>query len=157
MLAKLVKLKNVANGYVNTRQLTQALLDLDFHTLPQPMDTTKIWDEKMESMLGIKIPSGVYPQASFGHIMDAYDVGYYSYMWSKVYAEDMFSLFEKNGILNPRTGMMYRKQILEPAASMPASVELKNFLGREPNTDAFIRSLGIEVHAPEVASPKAVN
>ena len=69
----------------------------------------------------------------------------------------MFSLFEKNGILNPRTGMMYRKQILEPAASMPASVELKNFLGREPNTDAFIRSLGIEVHAPEVASPKAVN
>lgn len=147
LLKKMIELKNVANGYVNTRQLTQAILDLDFHTLPQPMDTTKYWRDKVDSMLGIKMLTSVYPQASFGHIMDGYDVGYYGYMWSKVYAEDMFSVFQKNGILNPRIGMMYRKQILEPASGQSPFVSLKNFLGREPNSDAFIKSLGIETAA----------
>ena len=36
-------------------------------------------------------------------------------MWSKVFSQDMFAeRFAKEGILNPKTGMDYRKMILEP-------------------------------------------
>lgn len=142
MLGKMLKLKNVASGYMASRQLFQATMDLDFHTTNQ-MDTTKAWGEKMQVITGVKMPTGVHPASNWGHMADLYDVGYYGYMWSRVFAEDMFSIFEKNGIMNSRTGMSYRKQVLEPASSLPASDAVKNFLGREPNQDAFIKSLGL--------------
>ena len=143
LLDKMIAVKNVANGFSNMRQLFLASIDLDFHTDP-PSNSTTVWNNKMWSMLKIEPLEGVYPQASFGHIMDGYDVGYYGYMWSKVYAEDMFSVFDKEGILNPRTGMSYRKKILEPSGSQSVFISIKNFLGRDSNRDAFLKSLGIE-------------
>lgn len=151
MLDKLLAIKNVANGYVNMRQLFMATMDLDYHTNP-PVSSTISWNEKMKQMLKIEPLDTVYPQASFGHIMSGYDVGYYGYMWSLVYAEDMFSVFDKEGVLNPRTGMSYRKKILEPSGSQSVSISIKNFLGREPNQDAFLKSLGI-TSAQTLADP----
>lgn len=142
MLDKLLAIKNVANGYINMRQLFMATMDLDYHTNP-PVSSTVSWNEKMKQMLKIEPLDTVYPQASFGHIMSGYDVGYYGYMWSLVYAEDMFSVFEKEGVLNPRTGMSYRKKILEPSGSQLVANSIKNFLGRDPNQEAFLKSLGI--------------
>lgn len=145
MLDKMIKLKNVANGYVNTRQLFLATIDLDYHTAKQPVDANKMWNDKTREMNKIVPLESVYPIASFGHLMNGYDVGYYGYMWSKVYAEDMFSLFDKNGIMDARTGMRYRKMVYEPSGSQSTFTSVKNFLGREPNQDAFLKSIGIEV------------
>ena len=91
----------------------------------------------------IPIPEGTQPQASFGHLMGGYDAGYYGYLWSKVYAQDMFTRFEKEGLLNPETGLDYRKWILEPGGSINPLELVKGFLGREPNEEAFLKSLGL--------------
>lgn len=150
LLDRMISIKNVANGYINMRQLFFATVDLDFHTSP-PVDSTAAWGEKMKTMLHIEPLKGVYPQASFGHIMGGYDAGYYGYMWSKVFAEDMYSEFEKAGILNPRTGMMYRKFVLEPSGSQPVANSIKNFIKRDPNPNAFLKSLGIEAEKTKPA------
>ena len=78
--------------------------------------------------------------------MSGYSAGYYGYLWSKVYAEDMFSVFESEGILNPEVGMRYRKEILEPSGSRSAFESLEAFLGRKPNAEAFIKGLGLEAN-----------
>jgi len=55
----------------------------------------------------------------------------------------MFSVFEANGILNPETGLKYRKIILEKGGTVHPYELVKEFLGREPNSEAFLRSMGI--------------
>ncbi|MBI2130612.1 oligopeptidase A, partial [Candidatus Woesearchaeota archaeon] len=70
---------------------------------------------------------------------------YYSYMWSKVYAQDMWSVFEEKGALNPEVGMQYRQKVLEPEGSIEPLTLVKNFLGREPNNKALLKDLGLEV------------
>ena len=73
-----------------------------------------------------------------------YDSGYYGYMWSKVYAEDMYSLFKEGGALNPQLGRRYRTEILEKGSSRDEMESLKAFLLREPNEDAFLESIGLK-------------
>ena len=55
----------------------------------------------------------------------------------------MFSVFEANGILNPDTGLKYRRIILEKGGTVDPYELVKEFLGREPNSKAFLRSMGI--------------
>ncbi len=56
----------------------------------------------------------------------------------------MFSVFEAEGTTNPAVGRRYREQILAPGGSSNAAELLRNFLGREPSNEAFLRYLGLE-------------
>jgi thimet oligopeptidase len=60
-----------------------------------------------------------------------------------VYAQDMFTVFQKGGLENPAIGARYRQDILQPGGSLEPDQLLRNFLGREVNYDAFYKDLGI--------------
>ena len=82
--------------------------------------------------------------ASFGHMMsDGYVAGYYGYLWSNVYGDDMFSVFKGAGVLNPEIGMRYRSTILARGGTLDGQELLRGFLGREPSTEAFLRKIGL--------------
>lgn len=55
------------------------------------------------------------------------------------------SRFLAEGLLNTETGLSYRREVISRGGSVDASVMLRNFLGREPNDTAFLRSKGLEV------------
>ncbi len=76
--------------------------------------------------------------------MSGYDAGYYGYLWSKVFAADMFTRFEKEGLLNPEVGGAYRRWILERGGIQDPAQLIEGFLQRPANSEAFMRSLGIE-------------
>ena len=81
--------------------------------------------------------------AGFGHLLGGYDAGYYGYLWSKVYGDDMFSRFEAEGVTDPGVGADYRREILEPRRLAPTPPSCcERFLGREPNNEAFLAELG---------------
>jgi Zn-dependent oligopeptidase len=56
----------------------------------------------------------------------------------------MVSRFKAEGVLNPALGRRYRTEILERGSSRDEMDSLKAFLGREPNEDAFLESIGLK-------------
>ena len=75
--------------------------------------------------------------------MSGYDAGYYGYLWSKVYAQDLYTRFAREGALNSRTGRAYRETILAPGATEEPDSVLQKFLGRPLSYDAFVAEMGI--------------
>jgi len=59
-----------------------------------------------------------------------------------VFSCDLFSEFEKAGVMNQELGMKYRNVTLGPGGSRDSDISIKEFLGREPNDEAFIRMNG---------------
>ncbi len=140
MSDRLIAGKNASQGLFYLRQLAFAQIDLIYHQSGK-VDSTEVYSKIMRETMEIAIQKGTQPQASFGHLMGGYDSGYYSYLWSEVFAQDMFTRFKREGLFNPHTGADYRKWILEPGGEQPPEALLKGFLGREPNEEAFITEL----------------
>jgi thimet oligopeptidase len=55
------------------------------------------------------------------------------------------SRFKAEGLLNVATGLSYRREVISRGGSVDAKEMIRNFLGREPNDKAFLRSKGLSV------------
>ena len=83
---------------------------------------------------------GTHVYASFGHL-NGYSSVYYTYQWSLALAKDMFTRFEKEGLMNTATARAYADKVLAPGGAKPAAELVQDFLGREYNLDAYKRWL----------------
>jgi len=146
LIAKLTAAKYVDYAYFTTRQILLATVDMDYHTMGPNIDTTAVWAKVARDDTPLPMAVGTHPQASFGHLMGGYDAGYYGYLWSKVYAQDLFTAFQKGGLENPVVGMRYRTNILAPARTKEPDAEVAAFLGRPMSPTAFYREFGINVN-----------
>lgn len=142
MINRLQNLRLFNSGVQYTRQLVFGFFDMNIHTNPN-LNVTEEYAKVHLELTGLPALEGTHFPASFGHMMGGYSAGYYGYLWSKVFAEDMFSVFLKNGILDPKTGMRYRTEILESGNMRDPLDLIKAFLGRSPSNRAFFRSLGV--------------
>ncbi len=140
----------LSSRYVNSgsdtmQQIFYGLLDLTFHESYDPesnVSTTEIVKELQNTYSAYKYVEGTHFEAGFGHL-NGYAAGYYSYLWSKVYSEDIFSVFKQHGVLNSDTGNKYLELILSKGATEEEYETVKKFLGREPNNEAFLKSVGV--------------
>ncbi len=143
LIQKMIAARYVHYALFTTNQINYATVDMKYHTMPPPFDPTAVWQETVAQTTPNQFVPGTHPESTFGHLMGGYDAGYYGYLWSKVYAQDMFSRFKAQGLTNPAAGMAYRKDILAPARLEEPDQEVSAFLGRPMNPDAFYRELGI--------------
>ncbi len=139
---QLAAAKKLNISLATLRQIQFALLDMLLHDASQPKDLDRILEEATAAAL-LPMVEGTFFPASFGHLMGGYDAGYYGYLWSEVFGDDMFSRFEDEGYTNPLVGRPYRSIILERGGTRDGMDLLRDFLGREPNDQAFLRNLGI--------------
>jgi thimet oligopeptidase len=142
LVEQLTAARDLHIGLTMLRQVSFGSLDMAFHGPGSEKDLAAIARETAELAMFPHHPGTYYP-ASFGHLF-GYDAGYYGYLWSKVFGDDMFSRFEEEGTLDPGVGREYRAKVLEPGGSKDAGELLRDFLGREPNQQAFLRHLGID-------------
>lgn len=143
LIARMIAAKHVADGFMGAGQSFYAMYDMQLHSSGAKVDPTKLWFKLEPQLTPFSGIPGTIPEASFGHLMGGYDAGYYGYLWSKVYAQDMFSVFQKEGLDNPAVGMRYRKDILEPGGTVEPDVLLHNFLGRPVSYVPFYKEMGI--------------
>jgi thimet oligopeptidase len=149
LIAKMIAARYVHYALQTTQQIQYATVDMRYHTMGAHVDTTAVWAQTTNAVTPNTYVEGTHPQAGFGHLMGGYDAGYYGYLWSKVYAQDMFSAFKTAGLVNPAVGTRYREDILAPARTYEPDAEVAKFLGRPMNPNAFYRELGI---TPQAAS-----
>ena len=142
LIAKIIAAHHVDDGYRFSRQAFFAIYDMRLHNSDSTQDPTKLWFELKPQLTPLPEEPGTVPEAAFGHLMGGYDAGYYGYLWSLVYAQDMFTVFQKGGLEDPATGMRYRKDILEPGALVEPDVLLHNFLGRDVSYEPFYKFIG---------------
>ncbi|KAJ2672329.1 metalloendopeptidase [Coemansia sp. RSA 1085] len=147
LVQRLVAAKNEGAGMFNLRQVFFGMFDMAIHNTTDPnIDIKKTYLELREDISRVRNGSAdSWGFATFGHMMGGYDAGYYGYLWSLVFAADMFeSRFMKDGVESSKAGMDYRHEILLPGGSRDAMVSLEHFLGRKPNNKAFLRSIGLD-------------
>lgn len=144
---KMLKAKNVASGLGSLQSLQRCLYDLnlyDKYNAKAPVSTDQLWID-LDKQLGIMnfYVEQTHPQASWIHI-NTHPVYYYGYLWSRVYAQDMFTEFEKNGLTDTKTGVRYRELILSNGTQKDIVKAVEEFLGRPSNNKAYVKSLGLE-------------
>eukprot|EP00300_Choanocystis_sp_HF-7_P012031 c17715_g1_i1.p2 GENE.c17715_g1_i1~~c17715_g1_i1.p2 ORF type:complete len:721 (+),score=188.43 c17715_g1_i1:3096-5258(+) len=139
---KLKAAKNANVGVLSKRQLLFGILDMALHTQRNP-DTQAIAHSLQRDIQGVEPQEGTNFTASFGHLMGGYDAAYYGYMFSKVFALDLYSKFREQGVLSKELGLRYRESILRPGSSQDGFQMLRTFLGRVPNANAFFEDQGI--------------
>lgn len=144
LIQKMLEARDFNQGYNYTRQLIFGLADMNIHTASKPTNVQAIYDKVYRDLVGFDPVKGSKFLAGFGHLMGGYDAGYYGYLWSEVYAQDMFTKFEKAGLLSPVVGKKYREVILEKGNMVEALDLVKEFLGRSPSSTAFYKQLGIK-------------
>ena len=145
LLDRMIAAKNINSGTKALQQIFYGIYDFTLNDGFDPdgnKSTTDLIKELKNEITFYPYQEETHQQASFGHL-NGYGAAYYGYKWSEVYAQDMFSVFEANGILNPDIGLKYRRIILEKGGTVDPYELVKDFLGREPNSEAFLRSMGI--------------
>ena len=143
MLNKMLAARNFGQGIAYTKQLLYASFDMEIHSGAGAPDVTTTYNDLYKQIVGQEPLQGAHFAGTFGHMMGGYDAGYYGYLWSEVYAQDMFTKFEEKGLLSPEVGSRYRSIILERGNMTDALQNLTDFLGRAPSQDAFFKKLGI--------------
>ncbi|MBS3807832.1 MAG: Zn-dependent oligopeptidase [Bacteroidales bacterium] len=144
---KMVDAKNLGSGLFTLQQIFYGMLDMTLHDRYDPdrdsQTTTDIVSKLQNEITFFEYMQGTHFEAGFGHLY-GYAAGYYGYLWSKVYAEDMFSLFREKGVLSKTAGNKFRRSVLEKGASQEEKNIVRSFLGRQAQYDAFLQSIGVK-------------
>ncbi|QWE21298.1 M3 family metallopeptidase [Polynucleobacter sp. AP-Kolm-20A-A1] len=154
LFEKILAAKNFQNGYMTLRQVVMSLTDWRLHASfdaknakgQAVLDLSRSIADAFNVIPQPEISRWIY---TFSHIFaGGYAAGYYSYKWAEVLSADVYSAFEEaakltGSVLDEKTGIRYRQEILEVGGSRPAAESFKAFRGREPSVDALLRHGGL--------------
>lgn len=141
LVDKLIAARDFGEGANTSVQMYYSALSLEYHRLdPASLDLVDKMIELENHYSPFPHQEDTYFFANLGHL-NGYSAIYYTYMWSKVIAIDLFSEFEKTSLRDKATAQRYRDAILNPGGSKPAAELVEDFLGRPYSFDAFSKRL----------------
>lgn len=118
------------------RRIANAQLALAIFTHDSSKHYHKIVEEIYTTLFPeIYYDNRVHPLCSFGPLgRKRYAAAYYSYLWSDVFAQDLFDTIQKEGLCTTATGKRFTEKILTHGGSRDPIELLTDFLGHKPRT-----------------------
>ncbi len=144
-ITALAKLKQFDSGDFICRQLCFARMSLAYFKAGQNKDTQKIMLDIFASTRPYVAPyTNDHTVEGWGHVASSgYAAKYYGYMWSDVFAKDLFEKIKTGGLLNPTMGCEYIDKVIGKGGAQDPNELIEDFLGRKPTQAAFIKSMGL--------------
>ncbi len=118
------------------QQLVYAAVSQNYYNRAPDFDLNAMWNEQNAKYGMYPVLPETHSWAAFGHL-NGYSAVYYTYVWDKAIALDLFTKFKTEGMRNGAVAVQYRKDVLDPGASEDANDLVKSFLGRPISLDAF--------------------
>jgi len=141
LIKKITASKHFDSGSFVQRQACLALYSLNlFNGITDPQELEKDLHCKYRDAFDYE--PNVHFYASFGHLT-GYGAKYYSYLWSKVFALDLFGEIKRYGLYDRNIGQRYVQEVLAFGGSRDPNKLVENFLGRPPEQSAFLIDLGL--------------
>ena len=148
LVNKLDKSGKFNMGFTTIEYLAAALLDMEYHSLTEPVDLDIHAFEKaaMDKYGLIPEIKPRYRSTYFNHIWaGGYSAGYYSYIWCEILDADAFQAFKETGnIFNKEVAARFEKEILSKGGTRDALEMYKAFRGKEPGIDALLENRGLK-------------
>ena len=138
---------NAAFGVVEAQ--ASAILDLELHLAGSTPIDPKAFETKALADLGM--PAEIVMRhriPQFGHVFagEGYSAGYYGYLWAAVLDYDAFAAFtEAGGPYDAKVAKRLHDTITSIGNTVDPAVAYRNFRGRDPKVDAYLRSKGFPV------------
>lgn len=147
LIRKIKSASRFQAGSACLRQLQIATLDMKWHTTPfaEIKDVVSFEVAAIHDLRLFPYVQGTNISCSFGHIFSGgYSAGYYSYKWAEVLDADAFEYFLEKGIFSKEVAQKFANEILSRGGTEHPMDLYKKFRGREPDTKALIRRMGLE-------------
>ena len=146
LVEKLDKSSLFNQGFITAEYLAASILDMSWHTMPNPAEIdAREFEKRLMEGIGL-IPEIVprYRSTYFSHIFSGgYAAGYYAYIWSEVLDCDAYEAFKEKGIFDRATAESFRKNMLEPFGTEDPMTQYVRFRGAEPKIDGLLRKRGV--------------
>ncbi len=147
LIAKMQNAGTFDQGFATVEYLAASLLDLDYHTITQPI-SNNIASFENNALQKMGLISSIIPRYKstyFRHIFSGgYSAGYYSYIWSGVLDTDAYDAFKSSGdVFNQEIATSFRKNILEKGGTEDPAALYKAFRGQEPTIKPLLQKRGL--------------
>lgn len=117
-------------GYIGVYPYFLSLLDIEIHSENGTPDFINMYNSLYENMTGYQASSGpsslILNPAFF--VSDNAGI-YWHYVFDEACANNIFSRFQSEGVLNQSYGVALRKELFDPAGSVNISTLIVNYLG----------------------------
>lgn len=133
-------------GFATTEYLAASFLDMEYHTITEPIKAdVNTFEAKTMNKVGL-IQSIIprYRSTYFSHIFaGGYSAGYYSYIWSEVLDSDAFQAFKETSLFNPEKAKLFRENILEKGGTEDPAELYRKFRGADPKIEPLLKKRGL--------------
>lgn len=148
LVDKIINSSKFNQGFATTELCAASILDMKWHELSSVeginIDEFEAKVCKEMGLIDEIIPR--YRTSYFNHIFGGgYSAGYYGYLWAEVIDKDAFAAFEEspNGVWDKELAKKFKETFLEKGGSEEAMTLFKQFRGREPQSEPFLRGRGL--------------
>ncbi|MEZ7500461.1 M3 family metallopeptidase [Flavobacterium sp. Arc3] len=149
LVDRIEKASTFNSGFSTVETISSSLIDMKLHLAGDTIIDPVAFER--ETLAKLHMPEEIVMRhriPQFGHIFasDGYAAGYYSYLWSDVISADAYEAFmEGDGPYDKKVAKRLFDNVFSVGNTTDQEEAYKAFRGRDPQTDALMKSRGFAV------------